>query len=662
MKPEIKLSDSEQKKVCEFLKIVLTQEEVNRQGLKDQLEENWTRHFSKYSCKKDKDFPFVGSADIQTGVIEYSDSTIEARFNAAVGEIELTEFVGHTPKGIEAAEIIGNYFNHFWRKKTKVDKVLIKGFQYDVVEGTITLKIRPIKYISKKIKRYGFVDETVGNIKKRIYKVLGKDLAIEDGKKEIAVGAIWENVPLINFGFDSDSDDIQKGYFTYEKIKKSYSELKRKEREEDWFNADKLKEDAKDKKTGQPVSIEEDEDVKRDYQGFNETRTNKFDLYEFWITYDAKDDGKEQEWYFIYNQEKDCLHYYNLNQLFDKRKPYVTAPFYLIAGKLTGQSQPQRLGPLNDELDTLHNDIINNNTLNNTMNGFYIPIKGFNPDKFELAPGRFRAVNANSVKDLDSILKVVQMGNKQLDLKYQEDFVLSLLERKSLVADYSMGRESSINKKATASGTAMLLEQFQVTLDPLIKNLQEAVKDGIIQTAQCLYEYMPSAGIQFWVGKKEMTLKREHLEYIDEMDIFVLKNAVSVMIEKEKQIALLCYDLFKEDESGEINKYEVKKYLLETLNPVLKERFLRMPEEIQMIIELKQKEQQLAEYEQALAEEANELQQEKDKLLLEKLERDEEEFRQKLDANTNLSEEQKEQMLQEFRDKYLEAQVADEEE
>jgi len=663
MTSKISLTEMQQEEICNYLAGVLGRDASNRDSFADQIAENWERHFGTYSCKKDKNAPFKGSADIQTGVIQYSDSAIEAKFNAALDELNLIECRANSERAREAAEIIQNYFNHYWRKKTNVDVVLMNGFQYIVVEGTVVFKIRPVGTVKNKIKKYSKLDKIVGGAKKILYKMTGGYLDLREIEQIDVIGAIWENVPLANIGFENDKDNIQKSYFTYEKIQKNYTELKELEANNGWFNIGKLKDEAAEKQSME-IDIEtEVEETKRDYQGFAETSSFDFEMYEIYIKYWFKDkEFENNDWYFIYNKEKNCLHYYSANEFFDRRKPYTTAPLYRIAGKIAGQSLPQRLASLNDELDTLQNQIIDNTTLNNTMNGFYIPIAGFNPDNFTMTPGKFRPVNVKTAADINNILKIIELGNKQLDLSYQQNFILSLLERKALVSDYTLGRESSINKNATATGTAMILGEFQQVINPIIKNFQAAVRDAIYQTAQCLYSYMPSEGIRFYKDNKEMILKREHLEYLEEIDIFVLKNAVSIILEKEKQTAIALFNMFGADESGEINKFELKKYIIETLDPDLKSRLLREPEEIQFLRQLKEREQQLAEYEQALAAEAQELQKERDEVLYTKTNQEIEKFRSKVIAeNPDIEEETLAKMVEEFKEKYVESQVAAEE-
>jgi hypothetical protein len=309
------------------------------------------------------------------------------------------------------------------------------------------------------------------------------------------------------------------------------------------------------------------------------------------------------------------------NPLFNGRFPVVTSPFYRIAGRIQGQGQPQRLSSLNDEYDTLHNQVIDNNSLMNSLCGTAIPQKGFDPDKIKMVLGKLIPVMSHDA------IKLFDLKNRLIDSQYIGNAINTLIERTSLVSDYSMGRESQTNKNPTARGTAMILREMSMNLTPMMQNLQIALIDGIKQTLDCMYEFMPAEGIKYShtetkVGEdgvpventEDVIIKREDLEFRDEFEITVLSGAVEVMLDAERQTAVMLLQMFGNDQSGEINVSAIKKNAIDVLAPRQTKEFWRSPQEVQMLKmiqakaqELQQRESMVMQLEQTLGEAKNQV-------------------------------------------------------
>lgn len=668
------LTDDQQKQVVSDLLSYRDFYETEAKDFLDTIDIYWSRHFGTYSCKKNKDYPWKGSADVQTGVIQYFDSSIEARFNAALNSLKFVHITAPSKAGRIAAQKCADFINDYWKPKAKPEDVCIDWFQNNVVEGVAFLKIKPVAENPNKRKRYKLV-ELVFKISGVVKKLLGyatdenKQMLLEETSVQDYIGCLWSAVDIAQCGFDLSVNRLKEGKFFYQEIWLTKSDCKKREKEKGWQNIDQiwLKENTNKGAQIDDVLIEnQKEDTKKDYSGVENTKLNKQKFIEFWIEYDVNNDDIDEHCYFIIHPDKKILNYWSYNKFSDRRKPYIETQFYRIAGQIPGQGNPQRLGSLTDELDTLQNQKVDNSTIHNVIGGTYIPDKVITEkvmDNF-VVPGKWIPVTSH--KQID---RWIERGSP-LDLQTQQNFVYSLLERKSNVSDYSMGRESSVNPNPTAKGTAMLLREFSINIDPLVRNLQIALQEAIRQTLLCFYETMPATGVKYSRNvpvnpntnsdapqeSEEIIFKREYLEFLDEFTISVLAGASDIMADSEKQIATAILQMLGADVTGEIDTFAIKKNWLEKIDPVLAKDVIRTPQEVQLVQQIKQKAVELLQKEEMLNKEMMEVQKMRQDLIMKEGQKSEKEFETQL-REMKLPEEKIQQMLLEYRSKFIKSKM-----
>ena len=620
--------------------------DASHKTLVSQTAEWWSRHLGEYSAKKDKNAPFKGSADLQTKIIQYSDSAIEARFRAGLNSVQFAKVTAESSQeAIEAAKSVEDYINNYWKDQTGAMEMLPQWFQLVIVEGTSFIKIIA-DTIKKTVKRYSIVDQIKTVVKKMVgYKVDGISIATETKEVVKHIGARWEIVSLNDLYFWNDDRAFRD--VIIHKVYKTRAEIKQMRGE--WKNVNELLDKYKTEQSNpgsSPYVVNETSDAKDDYAGTEQGAVSRIPLYEVWGVYEEKD-GITEDGHFIISAEHNMYMFGEENPLFDKRKPYEYAQCYNIAQKVIGQGLPQRLAAVNDAADILLDQAVDNNSLANTLNFLYVPSKSFDFSKLQFQNGK-----GIPVSSLDGSFKELRFSSSVGEITALYGIMQGIGERLSLVADYSLGRESQTNKKATASGTAMLLQQFAVTLDPLLKNIQECMRRSMYQTLQCLYEYMPSEGITYTVGSEQKTLKRQHLEYLDEFRIDMLAGAIDAMVNREEAVAQALLQTFAGDQSGEVDTYKIKENFVKTLSPTLAKEIMRTPQEVQMLQAIQMKAQELAQMEQVLAAKIKEAEDMKGKMIIDRGIEEEEKITAQLDA-AGVQGKDREKALKEFRKGYL---------
>ena len=675
---QLKLDDTKKIEIGQYLTTLRNIETQNRADLDTNIDEYWSRHFGTYSAKKNKNFPWSGSADIQTGIVQYSDSAIEGRFCNGINSLKFLSIVSRTSKvSADSAKNVENFFNNYWYHKTGVKKVILDFFQYTVVEGTGFLKIVPKKK-NKKVKKYKFM-EMFSNLKDKVLQpILGQDgqMQTEEKERDEFVGAVWENVKTNSIGFERAEGSLKNAGYVFNRFKLSPLQIWEKKEKSGWYNVD----DILLKGVANPVPIVEadanqdkqnSEQTKNDYQGFDNTVSMKKIFYEWWMSYNMGTAEKPDYRYMMFVQSHDTgkLVYHEENAFFDTRKPYVSAPCWRVAGRIVGQGMPQRIGVLNDTIDTLFNQALDNNTRANTVCGVMVSQPGVDIEKFTGAPGQYMPV-----KSLDMI-KNFDFPNRLGDINALLQAIMSLIERKSIVNDESMGRNTQQNRRNTARGTSMILQQYALNLDLLMQNIQEALREAVYQTMQCLYEFMPNEGIKYSyknpkAGQEinpgqsqaiepefvEGTLKREDLEYIDDWDIGILQGVVDVMVNAEKQSATMILQAFGNDQTGEIDNFFVKKWFSEVMAPRQAKEIMRTPKETQMIKMVQQQAQVLQQKEKMIAMQSQKLdtalQQHQQRMIGEKAELEEAKFLHELEK-AGVPDIEKVHRLEAFRQHYI---------
>ena len=641
----IKLNENEQKDIVEYYeKLIAEQLYDNKILFNEKLPEYWERHLGVYSSKVAADFPFPGSANCHIPWAAFSDTALESRFVAGVHSSEKLVSVDGTTTGTrESSQKITNTFNNKLTKSMNLYNLICDLFQGLVVEGTRFLKIYP-KQVEKTVWRY----QALRKIVEGVTSFLGYD--IEQGtnkllqsKKTIKYTTVqWDDISVRDLVWEKGAKTLQDAQWVAHRLNLNTYQIKKMK----WENIDKLPKDISKAKS------DETELVVSEHIGTMSAEQqldhNKVSIWEVWGAYPFKT-GKidsngdeiveEREMQFVIDIQNKIYLYGDNNGFFDKRKPFVSIPCYRIAGQIRGQSLPQRIGLLNDELDATHNITIDNGTLCNALTLLYVPNKGFDPERIKVKPGA-----AIKVASVEGVVKQWVLGNPNLDLYRTQSFLINLLEKMGMVTDYSMGKEAI--ERPTVRGTMALLREFNINVNFLLKNIQNGLTQAVKMTFQTLYEFMPQAGISSINEEKEETLKREDLEDLDDMTITVLADAIRAIqnIELEKAAALL--ERLGNDQTGEINTAAIKKNFVDKVDHKMVKEVVRDPKEIQ----------QIQQAQQMIAQKLQELQQREQHLVAEEGMSKAREYDEQLKAQ-GLSEEERASKLEEFRKDYIEQNI-----
>src|SRR5262245_43933670 len=149
-------------------------------------------------------------------------------------------------------------------------------------------------------------------------------------------------------------------------------------------------------------------------------------------------------------------------------RPFYKTRFIEFRGcKGRGFGIADQIKYMQDELSTIHNQQVDNATLANTR--WFLGRRGVVKADTRIWPGRFL-----TVPNPESDVKAMQLGEVYNSMRALEVSVMSYMERRSGVSDYSLGRESSVlGDRATATGTLAIIQEGNRRFDLNVRDVRE---------------------------------------------------------------------------------------------------------------------------------------------------------------------------------------------
>jgi hypothetical protein len=599
----IKLSETKQKEIALYFGGMLTNViSVNEELYEQKIPEYWQRYRGTWSSKKDKNYPWANSADFNLPVITWvCDSHISRTMDTIFGADDIFKAVAISTDAIESSSRIQSYINHILKKPEIFWNPIQQWVQRMYVEGNGIL-IPKYEYKTRKVKRYSKVGQTLNNFGmptfSKMYQQAEGYLVPET--KEIGEHCIEVYpIPLKDFFTNFNGDSVHTNEWTAYRIFKTKREIKEMGKIKDenlkWINTDKIDNMISEENKGTEMKD------KNQAAGIDENITADIDkpieLFVIDAYYDYEGKGNSKHINLIINRNNNILFKICDNNDFSDKRRLILSNLFPVAGSLLGSGFPQRLGSMNDEYNTIHNQIIDNTTKINADVYTVIPKLLANPNQ-DLAgiasrPGAFiQVITHDAIKRLNN--QIPQVNLQQMEMQ-----TMSLIEKLAIITDTAMGRESNV-ERPTFRGKYLNLQEFLVNFGILMQQFQSGLKQLITHILEIMYQNMPSEGIEF---SKNMTpdvknpkdsqiedykITREDLEYfIDgKIELYVTVNSINMAKGIVEQKATILFDRLGNDQTGEINTAELKKFLIEVIYPQLKERVIRDPKEIQKLQEM----------------------------------------------------------------------------
>lgn len=314
-----------------------------------------------WGIRRPKDFPFRNAANVHIPMIRTIMDTLHANI---MGSIDLDHPARVLPVGqedIPRARKIEKILN--WQFQTQIDysELTDKSVHSALLYGIAPIKLR---YVIER----------------------------ENGKKTYD-GLKWEILPPERFMIppDASSSDVNEMDYIIHEVTMSKSDLKKRMLSGSY---EKMSDDELNK-TGENVTRHRREwddffeSIRSIYSGIESinitTPEKKYaTIFEWYGHYDYNGDGIEEPiMCSVLKDHRKLLRAVKWN----RKRPFVLLDFSYILNRAHGESVPEILKVLNQELNTLHDLNIDALTLANMPYFFFDPVAGYTPDEVRLAPG-----------------------------------------------------------------------------------------------------------------------------------------------------------------------------------------------------------------------------------------------------------------------------------
>lgn len=450
-----------------------------------------------WGIRRPKDFPFRNAANVHVPLIRTVMDTLHANIMASIDPNKPGSCIPVSPEDIPKARKVEKLLN--WQFSTQVDytDMVDKAVHSALLYGLAPIKLR-------------YVIEREGN--KKTYDGL---------KAEILPPERFLTPP------DASDSDVNKMDYVIHEVSLSKSDLKK--RMLSGMYATMSDEDLL--RIGENITRHRRhfddffENIRSIYSGVESinitTPEKKYaTIFEYYGTYDYNHDGIEEPiMASVLKDQRKLLRVVKWN----RRRPFVILEFSYILNRALGESVPEILKLLNQELNTIWNQKTDAVTISNIPFFFFDPVAGYNPDEIRLAPGVGIPTNGPP----SQAVYFPQMSITHPEMYKECDMLTQMAERLMGAGANVQGVQQPSRTTATEIATIDRRSgiRFSIIFDRIRKGIKEVFKLALSYDK----EYMPKE-VQARITGLDSdspvfeTIKREDLEA--EVDITINGNSV----------------------------------------------------------------------------------------------------------------------------------------
>ena len=233
--------------------------------------------------------------------------------------------------------------------------------------------------------------------------------------------------------------------------------------------------------------------------GASSQRGQEYAILECYYRYDLDEDGLDEELVFWVCPERGelLLGWDYLDNLYATgQRPFRKACYFPIPGRSKGLSFPQIVQALQDEINTIHNQRVDNGTIRDTCSFFYPKNWTLSPQQERVRPG-----DGIAVDDPQRIV-FAQWNGSAAGLQNEEALLMQIFERLTGINDLSLGRQPNrVGATRTATGVSSLLSEAGLRFKTAMSGFQRFWRDIFADILALDQQYLPD-GVEFRVTGK----------------------------------------------------------------------------------------------------------------------------------------------------------------
>ena len=219
-------------------------------------------------------------------------------------------------------------------------------------------------------------------------------------------------------------------------------------------------------------------------ENFIETKgkIRKIPFYECYFQFDIDGDGENEPVAALYNLKSNKVIGFEKFTLLD-RVPITAGYIKKVPDKVVGAGIAEMNYDLKDLIDTTINNKVNREEYSGNPIIAYTKDSGFNPAVNKTGPQQTWLLNNIG----ESALRTLDFAKYEGESYNFVNQMLTFVQKRTLVTDYTLGSESKIASNSTARGIEALINESNVGISYLINNMILSVTE-IFQNRQDIYE------------------------------------------------------------------------------------------------------------------------------------------------------------------------------
>ena len=241
--------------------------------------------------------------------------------------------------------------------------------------------------------------------------------------------------------------------------------------------------------------------IRADVEGVEEfgeasQRAQEYAVLECYYRYDLDEDGLDEELVFWVCPERGelLLGWDYLDNLYATgRRPFRKECYFPLPGRAKGLSFPQIVQAIQDEINTIHNQRVDNGTIRNSCTFLYPKNWTLSAQQERMRPG-----DGIAVDDPQRVVFPQWPGGDAFG-QNEEALLMQMLERLTGQSDLSLGRQPNrVGATRTATGTSSLLAEAGLRFKTAMTTFQRFWANIFADVLALDQQYLPD-GVEFRV-------------------------------------------------------------------------------------------------------------------------------------------------------------------
>lgn len=463
------------------------------------LEEEWVKAYKAYYAEaeeKVKNFPFAKASNLVIPIIGTDVDTAVARYTSLLFEPQSLWYTkAYRPDMVEFSRVTNEFLP--WAQKNELRNLrsnINDGIFETVLLGTGVWKTR---YAREERYVYEYREQqtdpfAMGQTLTRQKRAIIKDCP------EVS------HVPLYDFYINANAKTLDDAVWCAERVMLSSASFAKRVNTGLYMMPPTLAGWNKHER-GSTVLQE-----LQKMQGLVPQRPDSLELFEAWFDWDLVGDGIMQSILMTIHLPTKSLVRVDYNPFFNQQKPYDVARYIKVPTTFYGVGYYKMLYGFQQEISTMHNQRIDNNTVSNVAM-FKVMKSGNITEGEPLFPGRMLFVD-----DMNEI-EPMQMGVPvQADLN-TENMLIQYANKRTGLSELNYGVANTNTAYATAGGLNQLTQESNKRGDTAMASIREAISGIGLKVLELYQQRNQRQKHVFVLGDEDGDLMEQVLQFPTEI-------------------------------------------------------------------------------------------------------------------------------------------------